>query len=156
MTERERLEQSAAELREKAEALERQIKELDKKPGRWKPAVGKRYYFVPHSGGISSLSWKDDYVDHTIYKIGNIFKTEDEAVFHALRLESMANRWRPKQGHQFWFWSFDSNVPLTTDAFNLYFFDNYVIGNMHPTKEAAQMWYDKYGKAFEVLMEDVA
>lgn len=46
---------------------------------RWKPKDGDVYYGVVADGTIKRITWDNDIVDCGYYKIGNCFKTEEEA-----------------------------------------------------------------------------
>lgn len=49
------------------------------KTKRWKPKDGDVYYGVVADGTIKRITWDNDIVDCGYYKLGNCFKTEEEA-----------------------------------------------------------------------------
>lgn len=59
--------------------LKHHFGDTDKKTKRWKPKDGNVYYGVTGDGIIKTLIWNTDVVDYGYYKIGNCFKTEEEA-----------------------------------------------------------------------------
>lgn len=47
---------------------------------RWKPKVGEKYYIVGTiTCGVNYYIWDDEETDRGFYKIGNCFKTREEA-----------------------------------------------------------------------------
>ena len=44
----------------------------------WKPENGKEYYYV-NIYSIASSIWQNDAIDIALYKMGNCFKTQEEA-----------------------------------------------------------------------------
>lgn len=78
------------DLQEQFENLIKQGKELlDKmkenhfadanKKVRWMPKDGEHYYSVLSDGDIRDYVWNSDVIDNSNCKLGNIFKTEEEA-----------------------------------------------------------------------------
>lgn len=59
--------------------LKNHFGDTNKKVRRWKPKDGNVYYGVTGDGIIKTLIWNTDVVDYGYYKIGNCFKTEEEA-----------------------------------------------------------------------------
>lgn len=47
---------------------------------RWKPAEGEDYYSINTCGKIVKNKWYDLEFDNGCYKMGNCFKTEEEAL----------------------------------------------------------------------------
>lgn len=47
----------------------------------WKPEYDEWYFYVSGYGVIGSNVWINDYTDNGYYKIGNCFKTKEEAEF---------------------------------------------------------------------------
>lgn len=48
----------------------------------WKPKFDELYYGFQYNDGracLNSMKWKDDYIDHLFYKIGNCYRTENDA-----------------------------------------------------------------------------
>ena len=50
---------------------------IKRKP--WKPNIEDFYYIIDESGQSSSAQWYDDSIDINYYKIGNCYKTREEA-----------------------------------------------------------------------------
>ena len=51
-------------------------------PKEWKPKKGETYWYYPNPiyfGVINSYVWNDDLTDLLFWKVGNCFKTEEEA-----------------------------------------------------------------------------
>mgnify|MGYP001262132151 CR=1 FL=1 len=81
---------------DKLEELEMKIKELseeieqlkaEEENGVWKPKNGEWYWFISQSGGQKETLWYDDEVGEIRYKLGNVFKTKEEAEFRAEQLK---------------------------------------------------------------------
>ena len=47
----------------------------------WKPKYGERYHYIDGSGSIYSAIWFNSIVDNGRWVLGNVFKTQEEAVF---------------------------------------------------------------------------
>lgn len=45
----------------------------------WKPIINDTYYFVRSDGDVSSAQWISNVWDHSIYKLGNCYRTREEA-----------------------------------------------------------------------------
>lgn len=50
-----------------------------KEPTRWKPEIHQVYRYINTDGYVHGAAWTDDYFDNGRFKIGNCFKTEEEA-----------------------------------------------------------------------------
>ena len=46
----------------------------------WKPKTGERYWFYFSDGGITSYPWDDDPEDVGRYRLGRVYRTEEECV----------------------------------------------------------------------------
>lgn len=46
---------------------------------RWRPKVGEPYYFIDQCWKLKAYTWEDDDFDNEQYKLGNVFKTYEEA-----------------------------------------------------------------------------
>jgi len=57
---------------------------------KWKPKEGNTYYCIAHDGAHESY-WDDDYIDNGRYKLGNCFRTREEA---KAMLEKTLKLWR--------------------------------------------------------------
>lgn len=70
------------------------IEEVDKK---WVPKVDEKYWFINDCGGIEFTNWSfyEDYdlenhkIDDEHYKIGNCFRTKEEAEVVAERVRAL-------------------------------------------------------------------
>ena len=45
----------------------------------WKPIINDTYYFVRSDGDVSSAQWINNVWDSSIYKLGNCYRTREEA-----------------------------------------------------------------------------
>lgn len=45
----------------------------------WKPIINDIYYFVRSDGDVSSAQWISNVWDNSIYKLGNCYRTKEEA-----------------------------------------------------------------------------
>lgn len=64
----------------KSYLLEHLIKgdyKISRKP--WKPKFNERYYSVGVDGSTEDGTWLNDFLDYTLYKIGNCYRTIEEA-----------------------------------------------------------------------------
>lgn len=59
--------------------LKNHFGDTDKKVRRWKPKNGDDYYCVMSHGNVNTFIWDTDVTDYGHYKLGNCFKTEEEA-----------------------------------------------------------------------------
>ena len=50
---------------------------IKRKP--WKPKDGEEYWLVNHCGDVISLNWIDNFLCIANYKIGNCYRTREEA-----------------------------------------------------------------------------
>jgi len=135
----------------KIEELKKFI-ENEEKQERFMPEVGGNYYGVYADGGIINTETS---FDKGSYKMGNMFKTKEQAKLHKLRLESMANKWLPENEGVYFCYDFadDSDIEPYRDYFDVTALSdiaNYHMGNCHKTKEDAEAWGKKYSKAWEV------
>ena len=75
-------------LQEELKALKKRIAELEEqaKEEQEFPQDGDAYWFIDDEGGMSSTFYKNYYLDIYRQKIGNIFRTEEEAEFAAKKL----------------------------------------------------------------------
>lgn len=60
--------------------------ELRRKP--WKPIKGEIYYYVTEEGLMWSEDWVDDDIDLMRYKLGNCYRTKEEAEVDAHKWEA--------------------------------------------------------------------
>lgn len=82
----EQLKKAISEVFEKAaeEAAEKILeecprKELKEEPEPWEPKAGDEYYHYDPGVGVGVTTWTNDGFDQAVNKIGNVFRTEDEA-----------------------------------------------------------------------------
>lgn len=45
----------------------------------YKPKFNERYYSIGVDGSVEDGTWLNDFLDYTLYKIGNCYRTVDEA-----------------------------------------------------------------------------
>lgn len=59
--------------------LKNRVGDTDKKVRRWKPKDYDKYYAISWKGRIDCYLWNSDSEDDSCFKLGNCFKTEEEA-----------------------------------------------------------------------------
>lgn len=57
--------------------LKKQAKTTQTK--RWKPVKGQDYYFIGIDLGIYNILWNNDTIDNCHFKVGNCFKSKEQA-----------------------------------------------------------------------------
>lgn len=73
---------------EEREQLMKNIKKSNgSKRNLWKPNYGRKYFYINDCGGIMNSEWYDDRIDSEFYKIGNCFKTKEEAELELERIK---------------------------------------------------------------------
>ena len=50
---------------------------IERKP--WKPSKGDKYWYISSNGSADYYCWTDDTIDFLTYKLGNCYKTVQEA-----------------------------------------------------------------------------
>lgn len=120
----------------------------EEKPTRWKPKVGQPFYCLDESGFVGEDEWDGTLGDERMLEIGNCFQTEQEAYDELKRRESIANAWRPKEGEEFYYWSFQGNHAQKAVIPTKFHYASMFIGAVHPTEEACQRWGKTYAKYF--------
>ena len=45
----------------------------------WRPKFNEKYYSIGIDGGVENGTWLNDFLDYTLYKIGNCYRTVEEA-----------------------------------------------------------------------------
>lgn len=50
---------------------------IKRKP--WKPSAGDQYWYVSSNGSADYYCWTDDILDFLTYKLGNCYRTREEA-----------------------------------------------------------------------------
>lgn len=86
--------------------LKKQMEKQDKQ-GRFRPAVGEKYYFLSPIGEIYDARWSGGHYDTDYYSLGNIFKTKEDAEFACKKLRFLQkmrvfadrNGWVPDWGN---------------------------------------------------------
>lgn len=59
----------------------------------WKPKKGKRFYWIDGEGRIKEATWSGgDWFYKDLLKMGNVFKTRQEAVVHADEMKERTTR----------------------------------------------------------------
>ena len=91
MTKLEELENELERLKNEIEKLKEEGKQ-EKKSTRWKPTEKNCHYcYIETCGDVSKCGkWDGEYTDFGRYRIGNLFKTKEEAEFEAERLKVIA------------------------------------------------------------------
>ena len=122
------------------------------------PKVGDKQYSVSVFGDIFSRIWggyDNDSNDEDLIKIGNVFKTKEDAEMEVLRLKSKAQAWVPKDGEDFYYWDFGTGGVVRDGCYILKKSKIVaaLIGNYKKTEAECQAWYDEFGKAFEYLIK---
>jgi hypothetical protein len=126
-------------------------KQEEPKLGRWKPKYGERYYYL--NGENILKDSRINYIDEGRYKIGNCFKTEEEAKFAVEQLKVLAElkeyadddkKWNCSNAH--WCIAYDADEECIDNdgcyhntisaPFNIYF----------SSKEQAQKAIDAIGE----------
>jgi len=139
----------------KIEALEK-IEELKKfienEEKRFMPVIGGKYYYLNAEGDILTKTYTDEDFDKNCYVMGNMFRTEKEAELHNLRLISMANKYLPKVGEEYFFYNIGVMEVHSNrfDRNDVEDFGNYHIGNCHDKEKQAEEWGRTKSKAFEI------
>lgn len=62
------------------------------------PQIGDSYYCVNLFGDIGNCTWADDYEDNSVYKLGNCFRTKEEAEWYREHLKVCAELRRMANG----------------------------------------------------------
>ena len=123
-------------------------KAIGEKP--W-PQEGEKVYSVATNGEVIDFTYEKGYRDK-IKEFGNMFKTQEEAQMHSLRIESLSKGFIPTRldsGYErYWVWSFQKGLAFEWDIG----VKQFLITPKFRTKEACQEWYDKYGEAWEYLL----
>lgn len=83
-----------SEQKARLEELYKQIEELKnmeiEEDGFWKPRLGEKYWFITDGGSIEEDEWEDRTIyaiHYNAFKIGNVFRTEEEAEFQVEKLK---------------------------------------------------------------------
>ena len=105
----------------------------------WKPVNREKYYSIDSTGSLYHIRWEDDNYDLKRFKIGNCFKTEDEANFAVERLKVIAELKRFANEHNPA--NFDRNV-YGLDKWYLYY---------DQSDKHVHAAYNKYGLNSEAI-----
>ena len=124
----------------------------EEKQKRFMPVIGCEYHYLSSEGEIETTTFTNTFFHKGCYATGNMFETEEEAGLHSIRLQSMAEKYLPKDGEEYFYY----NIGVREVHFNK--FDrnnvedigNYHIGNCHDTREQAEEWGRTKSKAFEI------
>lgn len=68
--------------------LKEELNKQEEPNRRWKPVFGERYWFI--DGNTFYTDWDEAVIDNDRYKLGNVFKTEEEAKFAVEQLKILA------------------------------------------------------------------
>lgn len=56
-----------------------EIEECEKKNKSWKPKFDEKYYSIGVDGSVEDGVWMNDFLDYSLYKLGNCYRTIEEA-----------------------------------------------------------------------------
>lgn len=110
---------------EEREQLIKLIKKSNKPKSKiWKPEYDEEYFYVSGYGVVGNNIWKNDYIDNGCYKIGNCFKTEEDAKFalEKAKVEAELRRFA-EENNEFdtsvmrYFISYNLDLKITIDQF---------------------------------------
>ena len=113
-------------------------------PKEW-PRVGDSYWYMESEGYLQLSYWRNDRIDNSRKKQGNIYQTEKEGEIAVIRDRGMKVNNTAKKGEKFWVWDFGDNAPRPIQAG---WHDAYTLDRKFKTKEEAQAWGDEYSSAF--------
>lgn len=118
------------------------------------PEKQETYYYVEQGGSIATFIYIGTIYDLNAVKQG-VFRTEKAAQMEALRRESRAKAWMPKERGIYYFCGIitgdiESEIYDPTYSYNIM---EFLQGNTHETEAKAQEWKEKYYEAFKVLFE---
>lgn len=132
----------------KIEELQAYIEGLDTNSN-WEPGLREDYWCVDCRGEVKLTDNNDLAYDHWNIKIGNCFRTKEEAENYKMRIIAMKPRYLPKEGEEYWtpgnciihrlIWNND-----LADSFNYY------TGTTFKTEKEVQEWFNTHSKYFEV------
>ena len=52
---------------------------IKRKSKHWKPKFYEKYYSIGVDGDVEGGTWMNDFLDYTLYKVGNCYRTAEEA-----------------------------------------------------------------------------
>ena len=52
---------------------------IKRKSKHWKPKFHEKYYSIGVDGDVEDGTWMNDFLDYTLYKVGNCYRTAEEA-----------------------------------------------------------------------------
>lgn len=56
-----------------------EIEECEKKDKSWRPKFDEKYYSIGVDGAVEDGVWMNDFLDYSLYKLGNCYRTIEEA-----------------------------------------------------------------------------
>lgn len=147
------------EIKDKIEKMENEIKNLkdeinkqEEPERRWKPKMGRIYWFIDSDGSIFYSYWDDAIIDNSRYKLGNIFKTQEEAKFAIeqfkiiSQLKEYADDDKEWDGDN-WHWCIEYNANERRIKVDYFFATKNVPFNIYfSSDEQAQKAIDAIGK----------
>ena len=120
----------------------------------WKPEEEETFFYLDPTGRIkeNELYEGDSMPENAdILKMGNVFKTKEEAEKYKLRLQSMAYKpYLPKDGEEYWFVDAYISVDSMPWGHNSFDFTYYLLGRIRKTKEECEEWIKKFSSAWEL------
>jgi len=109
---------------------------------------GDTYHYLSPLGAICTSIWYDSSFDRCAKRIGNVYRTEQEAQDEVKRRESIANAWWPKDGEVTYIWDFKLREVREGRLYSALFASEVYIGAVHPTREACEAWGRDYAHLF--------
>ena len=117
------------------------------------PQKEDKYWYVTSNGDSEDTVWVDVNIDKGRKEMGNVFRTKHEAVNHRLRLQSMANRWKPGRNDEYFTWSHDVVSDTFTFTNHASDWNIYHLGRCFKTEKEASAHRDLYKAAWTALEE---
>lgn len=136
--------------KERIAELEARVAKLESKEVEDWPKDGDWYWSVNNIGETDSAPYVQGINLHEWNKkIGNCFRSQEEAEKYALRLESMKLKWLPKESEEYWYWDYAGYKPRSIwGEENRYDLENYYLGRTFKTREEAEEHYNKFSDAW--------
>lgn len=143
-------------LTERITALEIELQALKRETEQtaW-PKKGDTYWFIGSDGMAYKNEWDGYGTVKNRQKIGNVYRTKEGAEMYALRLESMATRWKPDKNEIFFTWATPNDggdYRWHNDVFDIPMFS---LGRCFKTEAAADAHQEKYKAAWDALEQDL-